>query len=252
MSSELAEPSTILIVDDTPTNLGVLFDFLADFGFKVLVARDGQSALQKVAYAAPDLILLDVLMPGIDGFETCRRLKANDLTRDIPVIFMTALADTVDKVKGLSLGAVDYITKPLQHEEVLARVNVHMKLRNLSKKLLEQNVCLQAEIEQRVKAESSLLKLALELERRVDERTAELFLSNQLLKQEIQERLQAEAGLQESEAQLRTQAQCLEKAFRELQLTQTKLVQSEKMSSLGQLVAGVAHEINNPVNFIFG
>jgi len=252
MSSELAEPSTILIVDDTPTNLGVLFDFLADFGFKVLVARDGQSALQKVAYAAPDLILLDVLMPGIDGFETCRRLKANDFTRDIPVIFMTALADTVDKVKGLSLGAVDYITKPLQHEEVLARVNVHMKLRNLSKKLLEQNVYLQAEIEQRVKAESSLLKLASELERRVDERTAELFLSNQLLKQEIQERLQAEAGLQESEAQLRTQAQCLEKAFRELQLTQTKLVQSEKMSSLGQLVAGVAHEINNPVNFIFG
>ncbi|HEY9876156.1 MAG TPA: response regulator, partial [Candidatus Obscuribacterales bacterium] len=122
MSVETNEKGIILIVDDIPANLGVLFDFLAYSGFKVLVARDGESAIQKVEYALPDLILLDVLMPRMDGFETCRRLKENESTKDIPIIFMTALTDTVDKVKGLSLGAVDYITKPFQHEEVLARV----------------------------------------------------------------------------------------------------------------------------------
>ncbi len=130
----------IVIVDDKPTNLGVLFDFLTDSGFKVLVAQDGESAIQKVEYAHPDLILLDVMMPGIDGFETCRRLKANAATQDIPVIFMTALSDTVDKVKGFSLGAVDYVTKPVQQEEVLARVTTHLTLRNLQKRLQAQNL----------------------------------------------------------------------------------------------------------------
>ena len=129
----------IVIVDDKPTNLGVLFDFLTDSGFKVLVAQDGESALQKVQYAHPDLILLDVMMPGIDGFETCRRLKANPATQDIPVIFMTALSDTVDKVTGFSLGAVDYVTKPVQQEEVRARVTTHLMIRNLQKQLQEQN-----------------------------------------------------------------------------------------------------------------
>jgi len=98
-----------------------------------LVAQDGESAIQKVEYASPDLILLDVIMPGIDGFETCR-LKVNESTKDIAVIFMTALSETVRKVEGLNLGAVDYITKPLQHEEVLARVKLHLNLRNLTKK----------------------------------------------------------------------------------------------------------------------
>src|SRR4028119_4494 len=129
MSDETLNKGVIVIVDDKPTNLGVLFDFLTDSGFRVLVAQDGESAIQKVEYAHPDLILLDVMMPGIDGFETCRRLKANESTKDIPVIFMTALSETVDKVRGLNLGAVDYITKPLQHEEILARVKIHLSLR---------------------------------------------------------------------------------------------------------------------------
>lgn len=141
--SDENKKGVIVIVDDKPTNLGVLFDFLTDSGFKVLVAQDGESAIQKVEYAHPDLILLDIMMPGIDGFETCRRLKANPSTCDIPVIFMTALSDTEDKLKGFSLGAVDYVTKPVQQEEVRARVTTHLTLRNLQKKLQEQNLQLQ-------------------------------------------------------------------------------------------------------------
>ena len=138
MSVATSERNVILIVDDTPANLEVLFNFLADYGFKILVAEDGESAIEKAEYASPELILLDILMPGIDGFETCRRLKVNESTRDIPVIFMTALSETVDKVKGLQVGAVDYITKPLQHEEVLARVQTHLRLRNLTRQLQAQ------------------------------------------------------------------------------------------------------------------
>ena len=135
MSVEKRHKGTLLIVDDTPPNLSVLFDFLNDNGFKVLVAQDGKRAIQKAKYAKPDLILLDVMMPEIDGFETCKRLKSDEETQDIPIIFMTALADTVDKVKGFKLGAADYITKPIQHEEVLARVMSQLKFSNLRKQL---------------------------------------------------------------------------------------------------------------------
>jgi signal transduction histidine kinase len=135
---------TLLIVDDIPTNLKVLFEYLKSLGFKVRIAKNGENALAQVAISLPDLILLDVMMPKMDGFEVCRRLKADEKTRDIPVIFMTAKTETVDKVKGFDLGAVDYVTKPIQQEETLARINAHLTIRNLQKSLQHQNQELEA------------------------------------------------------------------------------------------------------------
>jgi two-component system sensor histidine kinase/response regulator len=131
-------PETILIVDDTPANLGVLVETLGTAGYNLMVAEDGEEALAQTEQTQPDLVLLDVMMPGIDGFETCRRLKLREATRDIPVLFMTALNEIGDKVKAFSAGGVDYITKPIEHEEALARVRTHLTLRRLRRALEEQ------------------------------------------------------------------------------------------------------------------
>ncbi len=138
MNSEPEKP-VVLVVDDTPTNLSVLIEALSYAGLNVSVARSGTEALERVKWVAPDVILLDVIMPGIDGFETCRRLKKNEATADIPVIFMTALSETVDKVTGFEAGGVDYITKPFQEAEVLARINAHLTIRRQQKQLQELN-----------------------------------------------------------------------------------------------------------------
>jgi DNA-binding NarL/FixJ family response regulator len=121
------ETGTILIVDDTPANLAFLSDALDQVGYKVLVATNGYNAINQLQLVTPDLILLDVLMPGLNGFETCRRLKSNGDTRDIPIVFMTALDGTDDIVHGFGLGAVDYVTKPVSHEEVLARIETRLR-----------------------------------------------------------------------------------------------------------------------------
>ncbi|WP_035992723.1 ATP-binding protein [Leptolyngbya sp. KIOST-1] len=192
MSEERAQTGTILVVDDTPTNLEVLFDFLSNAGFKVLFAEDGESALEIAQYAHPNLILLDILMPGLDGFETCRRLKASEATAAIPVIFLTALVDTPDKVKGFALGAVDFITKPLQYEEVLARVQTHLRLQALTQQLQAQNTRLEQEVHERKQAEAAL---------RQQNQRSQLF-ANVILK--IRQSLQIDTILQTSVTEVQT------------------------------------------------
>lgn len=127
----------ILIIDDTPANLGVLVDELDGRHFQVLIAEDGEEGLQRADYVVPDLILLDVMMPGMNGFEVCTHLKQNDKTRHIPVIFMTALNDVTDKVTGFEVGGVDYITKPFQIEEVVSRIKLHLSLCDMQHRLTE-------------------------------------------------------------------------------------------------------------------
>jgi len=188
----------ILIVDDQPANLSIMCELLDTVGYEVAIASDGMSAIAKMQYIHPDLIMLDIMMPELDGFETCKILKNNPDHAEIPVIFMSATTDSLDKIKGLSLGAVDYITKPFQQEEVLARIQLQLKLSALAKKTAQQNIM---------------------LEKLLAERTNQL---NQI-----------------------------NETYDQLQHVQTQLIQNEKMSSLGIMLAGVAHEMNNPINFIY-
>ncbi len=155
-SPDSAPRPTLLVVDDVPANLGLLLEFLGAAGFTVLVAESGRGALEQLRYSRPDIILLDVLMPGMDGLAVCRRLRDNPATRDIPVLFMTALNETVDKVAGFAAGGVDYVTKPVQPEEVLARVRAHLELRRLQRELVGKNEVLEREIRRRREAEDQL------------------------------------------------------------------------------------------------
>ncbi len=144
---------TVLIVDDEPHNLDVLNNCLRESGFKVLVATDGEQALKRVSHVRPDLILMDLMLPGIDGFETCRRLKTMEAAKDVPIIFITADTNMTDKVKGLKMGAADYITKPFQPPEVVARINSHLRLQRLQDELKSKNAQLKREITERRQAE---------------------------------------------------------------------------------------------------
>ncbi len=156
----------VLIVEHDLANLGIIADYLVKCGFGIAVAQSGESALEKLSHEQPqpDIILLSIMMPGIDGFETCRQLKANSATQDIPVIFMTSLATTEDKIKGFTVGAVDYITKPIQPEEVLARLTAHLQIRKLTRNLQEQNERLQNIAHEFVGANDVLSKRTIQLD----------------------------------------------------------------------------------------
>jgi signal transduction histidine kinase len=179
------EPSDILIVDDTPANLRLLSIILTRKGYRVRKALTPMMALNAVELSLPHLILLDINMPEMNGYQVCSKLKGNPTTREIPIIFISALDDVFDKIKAFEVGGNDYITKPFQEAEVLVRVEHQLKLRSLQMELLHKN-------------------------------------------------------------------RVLEQTLTELKQVQNHIIQNEKMVSLGQLVAGVCHEINNPVNFISG
>ena len=158
------DKGTVLVVDDEPANLGVLFAQLEHARFKVLIAQDGSSALRRVERLVPDIILLDVRLPDIDGFELCRRLKAKKELGQVPVIFLSALTGTADKLHGLGLDAVDYISKPFEAQEVVARVERHLTIRNLQKQLEKRNAQLEQEIAERVRAQEALRQRMAQLE----------------------------------------------------------------------------------------
>ena len=145
----------ILIVDDVPANLNVLRQSLEAKGYDIIIATNGQSALKIAARTQPSLILLDIMMPGMDGFETCRRLKSDKRLLDIPVIFITARDETESLVEGFRVGGVDYITKPFEEEEVLVRVQTHLKNHRLTQELIQKNRELEQEIAMRVQAEEA-------------------------------------------------------------------------------------------------
>ena len=211
--------ATILIIDDTPTNLGVMVGHLETQGYRVLVAQDGEEGLQRAELMRPDLILLDVMMPGPSGFEVCRRLKSRSSTHEIPVIFMTSLTETRDKIAAFAAGAVDYVTKPLQADEVMARIDTHLKLRAAQSQLEDQNTMLamyredlEDQVVERERAEEQIRRLNRQLEAQVAERTQQLSAANRELQAFPDLLAYARAG----DAETRAEAVALEPLVRQI------------------------------------
>ncbi len=206
---------SILAVDDNPENLRFLHVLLKEQGYQARTTLYGEMALKAACRKPPDLILLDIMMTGMDGYEVCEKLKADDRTRDIPVIFISALDEMPDRVKAFSLGGVDFIIKPFVKEDLLARVSTHLRIRSLQQDLYKRNTELVREIAERKRAEDDLHKAKEALE------TANIGLERRVLDE-------------------------LEKRQRQQML----LIQKSKLESLGKLAAGIAHEINQPLSAI--
>jgi signal transduction histidine kinase len=206
----------ILVVDDTVETLRMLVETLVADGHEVRPAIGGRQALDAASHCTPELILLDIHMPGIDGFETCRQLKAAPATASVPVIFLSSSLDADVTLRGFSVGAIDYISKPFRREELLARVRTHLELGRLRH----------------------------DLERIVAERTRSLFQAHESLK-EANSRL--EARVRERTDQLERTNEELQTTLADLLETQKRLVEQEKVAALGGLVAGIAHELNTPL-----
>lgn len=190
MNETSAPGASILIVDDTPFNLRFLSDVLSRAGYITHTATDGEQAVELVQILSPDLVLLDIMMPGLSGYEVCSQLKADEKTRDIPVIFLSALNQELDKVQAFTVGGVDYITKPFQVKEVLARIETHLTLRRLQKNLEERNLSLQQEIAERKSVEEALRQQTAELEAR----NAELDAFSQTVAHDLKTPLTAVVG----------------------------------------------------------
>ncbi|MGK7929393.1 MAG: response regulator [Spirulina sp.] len=200
----------IVIVDDNPNNLRLLASLLHRSGYKVRPVPTGKLALSTTKLNPPDLVLLDINMPGMDGYEVCKKLKDDVTTSEIPVIFISALNETFSRIKGFEAGGIDYISKPFEFKEVLLRVSTHIQLYKFQQQLQEVN---------------SL---------------------------QSQELIEKNHQLQQANNELESVNKALSLKIAELQQAQLQLVQAEKMSVLGQLVSGIAHEINNPLGFLQG